>query len=238
MSRPSWRARSSAKRDRMASGSSASCTTIWDISTWSREPCRPSTIRSARDCHLCLGTVCYPCLRVGQLQGLADGVGFEPTRRSPARRFSRPVPSTARPPIPRHRIKPGGKTGARRSGRQTGPWGKGTEPRRSAAARKTGNRAPPRRSANRPRPRSVTIRDLFTLPAGMWPPNGHAVSRGGGRDTSCRKRGGDRRGSTGRNCVRTSTPSCSDRRSVRGEVERRARRRRSPAPAARRRQLG
>ena len=36
---------------------------------------------------------------------------------------------------------------------------------------------PPRRSANRPRPRSVTIRDLFTLPAGMWPPNGHAVSR-------------------------------------------------------------
>ena len=30
---------------------------------------------------------------------LADGVGFEPTRRSHACRFSRPVPSTARPPI-------------------------------------------------------------------------------------------------------------------------------------------
>ena len=29
----------------------------------------------------------------------ADGVGFEPTRRSPACRFSRPVPSTTRPPI-------------------------------------------------------------------------------------------------------------------------------------------
>ena len=32
-------------------------------------------------------------------QILADGVGFEPTRRSHACRFSRPVPSTARPPI-------------------------------------------------------------------------------------------------------------------------------------------
>ena len=31
---------------------------------------------------------------------VADGVGFEPTRRSHACRFSRPVPSTARPPIP------------------------------------------------------------------------------------------------------------------------------------------
>ena len=30
---------------------------------------------------------------------LADGVGFEPTVRSHARRFSRPVPSTTRPPI-------------------------------------------------------------------------------------------------------------------------------------------
>ncbi len=32
---------------------------------------------------------------------LADGVGFEPTRRLPACRFSRPVPSTTRPPIQR-----------------------------------------------------------------------------------------------------------------------------------------
>ena len=30
---------------------------------------------------------------------LADGVGFEPTRPLRACRFSRPVPSTARPPI-------------------------------------------------------------------------------------------------------------------------------------------
>src|SRR5262245_2403246 len=30
---------------------------------------------------------------------LADGVGFEPTRRLRACRFSRPVPSTTRPPI-------------------------------------------------------------------------------------------------------------------------------------------
>ena len=33
---------------------------------------------------------------------VADGVGFEPTRRSHACRFSRPVPSTARPPIQQH----------------------------------------------------------------------------------------------------------------------------------------
>jgi hypothetical protein len=31
---------------------------------------------------------------------MEDGVGFEPTRRLPVCRFSRPVPSTARPPIP------------------------------------------------------------------------------------------------------------------------------------------
>src|SRR5208282_2853539 len=31
--------------------------------------------------------------------GLADGVGFEPTRPVRVCRFSRPVPSTARPPI-------------------------------------------------------------------------------------------------------------------------------------------
>jgi hypothetical protein len=31
--------------------------------------------------------------------GLADGVGFEPTRSVNPCRFSRPVPSTARPPI-------------------------------------------------------------------------------------------------------------------------------------------
>lgn len=36
---------------------------------------------------------------------MADGVGFEPTVRSPARRFSRPVPSTARPPIRQRSIK-------------------------------------------------------------------------------------------------------------------------------------
>src|SRR5438552_5255031 len=32
----------------------ASCTTISDTSTWSREPCNLSTTRSARGCHLCL----------------------------------------------------------------------------------------------------------------------------------------------------------------------------------------
>lgn len=37
--------------------------------------------------------------REGRLAGLADGVGFEPTRRLPAWRFSRPLPSATRPPI-------------------------------------------------------------------------------------------------------------------------------------------
>ena len=36
---------------------------------------------------------------------MADGVGFEPTRRLRACRFSRPVPSTTRPPIHRSQIK-------------------------------------------------------------------------------------------------------------------------------------
>ncbi len=35
----------------------------------------------------------------GNIKKMADGVGFEPTERSHVRRFSRPVPSTARPPI-------------------------------------------------------------------------------------------------------------------------------------------
>ena len=38
-------------------------------------------------------------LRISVNSTVADGVGFEPTRRSHACRFSRPVPSTARPPI-------------------------------------------------------------------------------------------------------------------------------------------
>lgn len=43
------------RRSTRAFGSSASCTTIWDTSTWSRKRCSPSTTRSARGCHPCLG---------------------------------------------------------------------------------------------------------------------------------------------------------------------------------------
>ena len=39
-------------------------------------------------------------VRIEGKPAMADGVGFEPTVRSHARRFSRPLPSTARPPIP------------------------------------------------------------------------------------------------------------------------------------------
>jgi hypothetical protein len=47
-------------------GSSAACTMIWDISTWSREPCRPSTtlIQYEVVTHVS-GTSCYLCLRAG-----------------------------------------------------------------------------------------------------------------------------------------------------------------------------
>ena len=44
-----------------------------------------------------------PTLPIGD-RGLADGVGFEPTRSANPCRFSRPVPSTARPPIRRWRL--------------------------------------------------------------------------------------------------------------------------------------
>jgi hypothetical protein len=44
---------------------------------------------------------------------LADGVGFEPTIELPRCRFSRPVPSTARPPI-RHSALHGGVGHSRR----------------------------------------------------------------------------------------------------------------------------
>src|SRR3954471_2890921 len=46
-------------------GSSALCIMIWDTSTWSRKPCNPSTTRSARGCHPCLGTSGYVCVRAG-----------------------------------------------------------------------------------------------------------------------------------------------------------------------------
>ena len=45
---------SASRKSTTAFGSSASCTMISDISTWSREPCNPSTTRSARGCHPCL----------------------------------------------------------------------------------------------------------------------------------------------------------------------------------------
>ena len=65
-SRPCSPVRNSASgKSTTAFGSSASCTMISAISTWSRGPCRPSTIRSARDCHPCLSTFCHPCLRAG-----------------------------------------------------------------------------------------------------------------------------------------------------------------------------
>ena len=54
-SRPCWPAKGSASRkSTTAFGSSASCTTILDTSTWSRKPCNLSTTRSARGCHPCL----------------------------------------------------------------------------------------------------------------------------------------------------------------------------------------
>jgi transposase InsO family protein len=42
---------SASRKSTTAFGSSPSCIMISAISTWSKGPCRPSTIRSARDCH-------------------------------------------------------------------------------------------------------------------------------------------------------------------------------------------
>ena len=54
-SRACWQVKGSeSKKSTRAFGSSASCTTISDTSTWSRRPCRPSTTPSARGCHPCL----------------------------------------------------------------------------------------------------------------------------------------------------------------------------------------
>jgi hypothetical protein len=56
-----------------AFGSSASCTTIWDTSTWSRKPCNPSTTPSARGCHPCLRYVLSPMCPGWTKVRLAEG---------------------------------------------------------------------------------------------------------------------------------------------------------------------
>jgi hypothetical protein len=73
-------ARSSASRkSTTAFGSSASCTMISDISTWSRKPCNPrQPVRHEVVTHV-LGTLCYPCLRAGH--GAYGGEGGIAARR-------------------------------------------------------------------------------------------------------------------------------------------------------------
>jgi DNA-binding IclR family transcriptional regulator len=66
-------------------GSSASCTTISNTSTWSRKPCNHSTTRSARDCHPCLGYGPLPiCLgnQFGGGSGL-DKIALERVKGNP-----------------------------------------------------------------------------------------------------------------------------------------------------------
>ncbi len=60
-----------------AFGSSASCSMIGVYIDLNRERYKPSTIRSARDCHYVLGTNCYLCLRFGHWKD-GCGAGFEP----------------------------------------------------------------------------------------------------------------------------------------------------------------
>ena len=55
-------------------GSSASSTMIWAISTWSREPCNPSTTRLGPGCHLCLRYVLLP-MCPGQTQDFIGDPG-------------------------------------------------------------------------------------------------------------------------------------------------------------------
>ena len=77
---PCWPARASASgKSTTAFGSPASCTTISATSTWSKKPCNPSTIRSARGCHPCLRYVVLPMCPGRTISGLAVcGVRYEP----------------------------------------------------------------------------------------------------------------------------------------------------------------
>src|SRR5437868_9126618 len=69
---------SESRRSTKAFGSSASCTTISDTSTWSRKPCNPSTTRSARGCHPCLRYVPLPMSPGWTRYQLVAGEGLEP----------------------------------------------------------------------------------------------------------------------------------------------------------------
>src|SRR5881227_3717967 len=52
---------------------------IWDISTWSREPCKPSTTRLARGCHPCLRYILLPMSQERTRNNLVCREGFEPS---------------------------------------------------------------------------------------------------------------------------------------------------------------
>ncbi len=82
-----------------------------------------------------------PIGALGRIQYLnvAEGVGFEPTRRSPACRFSRPVPSTTRPSLRRAPINPPSRQAQAPLGRETPPP---HCPRLFAAISDTGARQP------------------------------------------------------------------------------------------------
>jgi hypothetical protein len=56
-------------------GSSASCTTISDTSTWSRNPATSrQPVRPEVVTHV-LGTICHPCVRAGHLEfGAGEGI--------------------------------------------------------------------------------------------------------------------------------------------------------------------
>ena len=60
-----------------------------------REHAEEAQQRERRHQHDCLPF--HPALRFAEV--MAERVGFEPTRRANAWRFSRPLPSTARPPL-------------------------------------------------------------------------------------------------------------------------------------------
>ena len=69
------------KRSTTEFGSSLLCTMIWDISIWSKKPCKPSTIRSARDCHLCLRYETLPMSPGWTTIYMVGAQGFEPWTR-------------------------------------------------------------------------------------------------------------------------------------------------------------
>jgi hypothetical protein len=88
------------RKSTTAFGSSPSCTMILDTSTWSREPCNPSTTPSAQGCHPCLRYALSPMSPGRTKEMLERAKGFEPSTPTLARSICRYATLSGCPPVP------------------------------------------------------------------------------------------------------------------------------------------